>query len=255
MIDTCDIFIISCDRDAEWLAYCLRSIDKFARGFRHVIVALPDYHAAAIKVAVSAGVKIKTFVEHHQKFAQVQTLMHTCHKWGCDGDYVLQVDSDCHFRKPTYPEDFFMGGKPIVQIHSYDLLDPRDSGQWRPASEQTLGFSTPYETMGAPGRMFPVWLFKEVEDYIVERHGKPIDEYVCSRPWGLIGGRNDYAEFNVIGAYALKFYPELFHWHDSGQVGRRADWPITQKWSYAGVEASRAELERILGTENPNQTQ
>ena len=32
-----DVFIVSYAKDAPWLEYCLRSIDKYARGFRKTI--------------------------------------------------------------------------------------------------------------------------------------------------------------------------------------------------------------------------
>ena len=38
----CDLFIRSYWKDLEWLAFCLASIGKYCRGFRSVIVVLPQ---------------------------------------------------------------------------------------------------------------------------------------------------------------------------------------------------------------------
>lgn len=249
---SCDIFIVSCDRDAEWLRYCLRSIQKFGTGFRKINVAIPIGHNTAATVAAYNGGTLQRFVEHHQKFAQVQTLMHTCYKWGCDADHVLQIDSDCHLYKPTNPDSFFRDGKPIVKMQAYSELakhaEARGACQWQPSTEQTLKFSCPMETMRLPGRMFPRWIFRDVERYVEQAHGMPLDQYICSRPPNATGipNRNDYAEFNVIGSYARRFHREKFSWHDVQTLGWINDWPIRQKWSYGGVAKARAELEALL---------
>src|SRR4030067_1461818 len=47
------IFIVSCVKHFTWLQYCLKSIDKFARGFRRVIVIVPEDDFAGLQGMVN----------------------------------------------------------------------------------------------------------------------------------------------------------------------------------------------------------
>src|ERR1043166_937580 len=91
------LVIVTFLKDAEWLRFCLRSINKFASGFLETVVIIPERDAQAMSpMILGHGAKLKTFNEAP---APLGHLHHCAIKCSADlfteADHVLYIDADC----------------------------------------------------------------------------------------------------------------------------------------------------------------
>lgn len=246
----CEIFIVSYWKDFPWLEYCLRSIEKYCRGFAGVTVAIPERDVQLLPNSFP-WVKWKTYPEVEGKgMLQHMEVMARADEFVPAGtDYVLHHDSDGIFNVPTTPEDFFRNDKPVYLYRTWEsLTDPAskvvsDCAQWRAPTDKQLGFPSEVYTMCVNTQMMPIEFYRLYREWLFGQHGN-IHEYFLS-------GQNEFPQnrmdFTAMGAYAHKFMREYFTWFDvaSGEPHPRD--PKKCFWSHVGITTDiRAEIEGIL---------
>jgi len=209
------IFLISFGRDLPWAERCLRSIKKFASGFHAVSVLVPTRDEAAFfAVCEKNGATLFTFDEAKDKgFNHHQALICCGDLYAQGADFVLHVDSDCAFLEPVTPEDYFVDGKPVLVIASYERLRQLQSpsAQWQYHTERALGFHCPYETMCRHPAVHPVETYPALRECMEANHKIPFLTYVLNQKNSFPQG---FSDFNAVGAFAWEKKRDLYHWVD-----------------------------------------
>lgn len=204
------ILIVSCRRDIEMLEYCLKSIRKFCRGFAEVVVAVPANDAPFFHKVVRDGVKLTTFIEPGNK----GMLQHMIIKCRADdicpsAEFVLHVDSDLLFWKPTTPDDFVRDGRCLIVREDYDLIRPRNPNRliWADCVEKATGVRPEYDYMVRHPQVYPIGLYAQLRSTVEHHTETPFEDYVLSCENGWPQG---FAEFPALGTIGMKDMPELF---------------------------------------------
>lgn len=234
-----DILIASHAKDVWWLEQCLRSIDKFATGFREVHVAVPDIEKDAFKGLANAKVGKAKLVWHFLKDTKEGKGHLEQMIWKCsadlmsNADFITHIDSDCVFRQSVNPDDYFHKGKPVLLIESFDHLKSSHPGRfgWKQPVDEALGGDCKFETMCRHPAVHYRNLYPELRCLIAVRHNATFQDYVLSRrdtfPYG-------FAEFPTLGAMALSdAWKEKYHFIDVTK-NRKAYPPdkLIQFWSH-----------------------
>lgn len=230
---TTDIFIRSYSKDFQWLTYALKSIQKFATGFRDVVIVIPDTdsldHLTAEKVF-----KEKETMDGYmmQQSSKMSADTYT------DADFICFVDSDCVFTEPVTPETFMTDGKVNWLYTPWNLIADDTHRIWREVMKKCIGEDPPAEMMRRHPQIIPRWALQEFRGFIAEKHGMSLEHYISIQP-----GRA-YSEFNTAG-----FYLWLHHHEKINFINTEEYLPPTvllQKWSWGGLTPEiRAELEAI----------
>ena len=209
-----DIFIKTCQHDAEYHKYCLKSIDRFCTGFRNTVVVDSEHPKGYLQ-------------------QQVEKLHSDIH---CPGaDYILVTDSDTLFTEPVTPESFMRNGKPMWFMTPAHLVSP-DARTWFPAMKKFHGVEPTHEFMRRQPFMFPARILKDLRSYCVAKHGRTLEQYIME------SGR--FSEWNVLGMFAWIYHQEHFSWIDTSKELPPA--LVRQFWSHDPIEKNLEEINRIL---------
>lgn len=230
------ILIVSYLKDRLYLELNLRSIEKFAKDFKEVVVLVPQEEYKSF-----ADLPSKypiTLVYYFRNCPQAQWhLMHQLQKcradsWCPECDFVLHTDSDCMFTETVYPTDYFEHGKPVMLYESYSKLP--SGSPWRAVTSAVLKRPVDHEFMRRHPQVNPVGIYSALRDRIEELHGMGFDEFVMSRkpdfPWG-------FTEHNIIGAFAFNHteWQHRYHWHDVSVDGTPKE-KLIQFWSHSPID-------------------
>jgi Family of unknown function (DUF6492) len=215
MLGGCDIFYRSYAKDFDWLAYSLLSMKKYGGGFTKVHIAVPANDAGGVPVKGSEEVHLVTD-RTDGYMAQQITKLHADEF--CGAEYVLHVDSDCVFFKDFSPLDFFIDGKPI-------MLHEKCMTIWNRITERHLGWGDEYEYMRRLPIIYPRWMYKTFRDWFKKKHDMSVDDYIIRQ------NSRDFSEFNTMGQWAKRLYPDAFTWMDPKDVPKYCE----QFWSWGGI--------------------
>lgn len=227
---TYTIFIKSYRGDFRWLTYCLRSIQKFATGFKEIVIVIPDTdnldHLTAERV-----IKVKEsgtpymFQQAVKMYADTYT----------DADFISFVDSDCVFTEPVTPETFMTDGK-VNWLHTpWEHIADETSKVWREVMRRCVGKDAPAEFMRRHPQMIPRWALEEFRGFVAQKHGVSLEHYILSQP-----GRS-FSEFNCIGFYLWLHHYDKIHWIDTSEGIPPT--VLKQFWSWGGLTP---EIEREI---------
>lgn len=229
-----DIFIKTYPDDYPWLEYCLRSIRKFATGFRKVVIV----SSAPLK-ADATVFQVKEHIEDGYLSQQIFKLNADNFS---DADYILHIDSDTIFTRPVSPETYFTNGKIDWLMTPYVKTET----PWKAITEKFLKQPVEFEFMRRFPIMIPRWLYAAIRGFSERTHGVSADSYVVSQPY------REFSEFNALGAFAYQFHNERFNWLNT----ENGNWPeltVDQRWSRGGLtDEIKAEWDKILGDGHDN---
>lgn len=229
---TCDIFIKSYPKDYEWLSYCLRSIQRFANGFRNVIVVTSG------DPPPTGTAEIVHYIKESGDGYMTQQLVKLHADYFTDADFVVFMDSDTIFTRPVTPQDLIVDWKPITYFTPYASLEEKDR-VWHLATSLALLEVVENEFMRRHPFVIPRGLLSELRSCFWKTHGKSVEAYVRD-----LGNRN-FSEFNAIGAYCFKYHHDKFHWINTDE--RLDPAFVHQSWSWSELTPEiRADLERAL---------
>lgn len=246
-----EILIVTYAADAWWLRLCLQSVRKYARGFARVVVVYPIQDGAVLgDICRRHGVDASPVDESNEpgKGHLSQNLAKCMADVYCpEATHVAHVDSDCVFTEPVIPEDYFIGGRPILWRRSYASLYQQMTGvwlhafkRWQEGVERALEWSESWETMAR----LPILHCREVYSITRARveqvHGISFSTYVLGQPcdFGPNGVRRvqpGFCEFNTLGSVVLHEMPERYEImtipDDVHRRGLPAPWPGAEPWS------------------------
>lgn len=228
------IFIRSYDRDFEWLNYCLRSIQKYTRGFDEIVIAVPDKDVHRLSHLTAERV---VGVHDGQPGYLCQQRDKLNADIFCKGDYILHMDSDMVFTDRVTPEFFFRNGKPVWVITPFDEAAEDEKKAWLHVMVKCIREMPKYEFMRKCAILIPRWLYPKFRDFVKGVHKMDMTDYVMQQP------ALEFSEYNCLGFYAWLYQREHFHWFDTSIDGV-PKWPWAQRWSWGGLtQEIRNEIE------------
>jgi len=229
----CDIFIRTYPGDYGWLQYCLRSINKFCSGFRRIVIVSPQDMPLT-----GMGYEWKTMQDESEDgyLAQQITKMYADVITDYQPDFILHVDSDVVFARPTRPEHFFNEGKAVWYYTPYSEIET----PWKPIIEKFMQKPVEFEFMRRLPIMVPRWLYPRIREFCHKTHGMIVSDYIRTQPLRA------FSEFNVMGAYAWQYHREMFDFVNTMDVNMPV--PVAKQFhSWGGLtDEIRRELETIL---------
>lgn len=223
-----EILIVTYAKDIPYLVHNLRSILKFASGFSGTTLVVPnDEYKLFYGYTGTCKVKHYERTEDRSKWqihAQVQKCM--ADKYCPDADFILHTDSDCIFTEPVTPNDYFLNEKPVMLIEEYSRLkgDP-----WKATVDKALEIDAKYETMRRHPQVNPRSIYPLMRLRVQGKHKMSFEQYVLNQRGEFPFG---FSEHNTIGAYALEFFPYMYHWIDLAKEKAPKE-KLRQYWSHS----------------------
>lgn len=235
---TCSIFCRSYEKDFQWLAYMLRSIQKFATGFCEIIVAVPEGQERKL-----SHLTVETVITVHdgqpgylaQQESKLNADLHT------QADYIVTIDSDTIFTRPVTPQTFMRDGKPIWMMTPWDAMKGGDEKKaWMHTMVKAIQECPTHEFMRKCTPMLPRWAYGKFREFMQATHKVTLTEYIMSQP------KHEFSEWNSIGFFLYLHHRESFFWWDTTVLGLPEKWE-NQRWSWGGLTPEiRAEIEAAL---------
>lgn len=229
-----DLFVRSYDGDSGWLQYCLRSIHRFATGFRRVVVVVPHGHNPPVG---TAEVVFRVAEIGEQYVQQQSDKMHADHF--SDADFITFTDSDTIFTRPISPADLIVEDRVRWLYTPYSSIDSGDGQTWKPVTAKFMGHPVENEMMRRHPFTVPRWAFEALRAWVHRTHGVTLERYFMTQPL------RECSEFNFMAAYLWFHHHDKVEWQntddDLGTVY------VEQKHSWGGLsDRIRGELERAL---------
>jgi hypothetical protein len=236
------IFIKTYPKDHIWLQYLLPSIEKYAEGFKDVIIVsdegprIPDEYLSCIKKMpvktyyIPVPVQTKEYPQINDDITGIGYLWQQYIKlsWHniCDADSVLLLDSDEMLCKPTTPDAFKHNGK---WVWTYRLWkDAENAICWKQSTEKIIGQVTEYESMCWVGFVFTRTATINLLNHIYQTHA-------ISNFWDLVVKKkmNSFSEYNIYGSYIHSVnHPDYY-------CNTQRDIPLQDciivNWSWGGI--------------------
>lgn len=233
---TTDLYIRSYDGDAEWLKYCLRSIQRFATGFRRTVVVVPHGH----NPPTGTNETVFYVAEIGEQYIQQQSdKMHADHF--TDAEFITYTDSDTIFTRPVCPDDLIINNrKPIWLYTPYASINSGDGQTWKKVTEKFIGHSVEHEMMRRHPFTTPAWALRELRSWCHKTHGVTLERYMMSQPY------RECSEFNFLGAYLWFYHRDKIHWQDTDRdlgvpfVFQHYSWGLLNDDIRANMEAALA---------------
>ncbi len=244
------VFIASHVADFQFLGPCLKSLEKFSEGFLPTVVAMPSEDLEQFREICRADggpsvpgkehaqIKRRSTRAGQDKMA-AQIAMLRADEFCPEADYIWILGSDSFCTGPLRPGPFFKDGKPAMLYGRYDDLARchSDSFCWKPGTEFLLGCSSEFETMRRLPLVYPRALFGMLRTHVRAVHGS-FDEALYARD----ASHHDVSESNLLGTYAHRYVPEMFHWENIGcktlYGAPLPEWPnpVCTFWSHGGLD-------------------
>lgn len=221
-----DILIRTYSKDSEWLFYCLKSLRKYASGFRRIMVLCRSDSGEVIKpIAVQFGCDFMECepINKNDYVGQMATKMF--YDVFTDADVIFHVDSDMIFSSgynPLMMQD--NQGKIIIGKQEYRQLNI----PWKPIVEKLVGFTVEWEYNRIFPSAYPRWLYAATRDHLKQSLGVDLRKYLQDLEVP------EFSEINVMGAVAEKFFQDKFAFRDITRDVLPAR-PCTCYWSWAGL--------------------
>lgn len=238
----CDIFIKSYAADVPWLQYCLRSIQKFATGFRIIHLVVPDTRKWWDGSYTINNLHVTEAEEYGNDGYLSQQVFKLYADTISDAEFILHIDSDTVFTRPVTPETYFTNGKIDWLFTPYSMIDT----PWKPITEKFLRQLVEFEFMRRAPQMIPHWLYDALRMFCIHKHGCTLPMYILKQPYRA------FSEYNALGAFAYYFRHDTrdrFNWINTAEVPE-SEWPpltVLQKYSHGGLTPEIvAEFEQIL---------
>lgn len=220
---TCDIFIRTYPKDYPWLKYCLRSINKFASGFRKVWIVSPEPSPMDV---TTLGYEWKTINDESPDgyLAQQITKLYADVITDYQADYILHLDSDVILTREVTPQDFFRGDKLAWLYTPYSAIET----PWQAITEKFMDAQIENEFMRRLPMMIPRWLYPRLREFCHSKHGMVVTNYIRVQP------ERAFSEFNAIGAYAFRYHHDKFQWVNT--LEEATETPFARQFhSYTGI--------------------
>jgi hypothetical protein len=244
-----DIFIKTYHKDFIWLKYCLGSIQKFAQGFRKVVIVSDD-DGHIIPPEFLKGLTVDV---HYTKVPTVYP-ENPCHGIGylwqqivklnwytyTDADTVLILDSDWMLTVPTTPENFMVDGKFTWGYRDWDKVG--DAICWKAPTELLFKNPAKYEAM-------PIAGFMLVRNTSMKFMKHMCHLYNVKTIWDIFVQNNigSLSEFNLFGTFIEQHDTEEYTKLYNYEFHKLHNITILTSWSWGGLkDEDKARRDAVL---------
>jgi FkbM family methyltransferase len=222
---TVDVFYVTYRHDLEWFQWSLHTVKQNLSGFRKIVAVAPEQDRDVF--GCIEGVEWHFIPDwtgrgyFWQQWVKIQAWKYT------GAEFICHIDSDVMVRESVSIDELFRADKPCWMWQFYTELTA--DVPWQPITQNLLGGGVAKEYM----RAFPFILNRQThqatEKFLVEKFKMSL-EFILRTSSG-------FSEFNIMGAVAEKYHPELYTWFNTGKGGH---WPqefrrVRQYWSHDGV--------------------
>lgn len=234
------IFIKTYPNDHVWLQYLLPSIEKYARGFKDVIIVsdagtiIPPEYLNSIKkfpvhthyIPVPAPTpEYPANIENGIGYLWQQYIKLSWFKL-CDSDTALLLDSDEMLCKPMTPNDFKHNGK---WVWTYRLWKEAGDAQcWKQPTDYILGKNTPYEAMMGSGFVMTRTATTNLLNHVFRTHA-------ISNLWELVAKKQmrKFSEYNMYGSFINGVNDPDYYYNIKKDIPLHNC--IIKNWSWSGI--------------------
>lgn len=232
------IFIKTYPNDHAWLQYLLPSIEKYAQGFKDVIIVSdagtvipPEYLNTIKKIPVHTHyIPIPTHTPEYPSNIDVgigylwqQNIKLSWFEL-CNSDSALLLDSDEMLCKPMTPNDFKHNGK---WVWTYRLWKEAEEAQcWKQSTDYILGQDTPYEAMYCVGFVMTRTATINLLNYIFQKHS-------ISNFWDLVIKKQmgKFSEYNIYGSFINSVHDSDYYYNIQNDIPLHNCIIIHNSWS------------------------
>ncbi|UOM34915.1 DUF6492 family protein [Acuticoccus sp. I52.16.1] len=209
------LFIKTFPGDAEQLAYLLRSIDKYCRGFSQlVIVSDEGFEPGPLPTSLPVSVAYERVPQlewckprRRSGYWFQQGVKLTWPRY-CNCDAVITLDSDVVVTGEMTPRSFLRDGAPMVPHRPWGALKtPHPGPVWKLSADYLLGAPTTRQHMVWPGAILTRKATTALDDYIRAHLGTDAMDVFLRDPEGL-----RLSEFEFFGTFVT-------HVESHGYVG------------------------------------
>lgn len=242
------LLTITYDKDLEWLKYCLKSIDKFAKKYSGHTIVIDDNHDCQNTLLFLRENNIRFFVNKEAKTIKHGYIRQQYMKMICDQyvpedtDWIIHIDSDSVFFEEHDPSIYFSkNNKPIMLMTPYNIFKDGEV-PWQKPTEEFIKDAVKYEFMRRMPLIYPKWIFPEIREWIYKNHHKTLFQYLENKlPL-------EFSEYNALGAYLYKHYRDLYEWIDT-ITQPYEQLPLLQMRSWDGISSKIDIIKNLI--ENP----
>jgi len=244
-----DIFICTYHADFMWLEYALKSVRKFAYGFRNVVIVtdndgnnIPD---ELLNIVPGTLIYIDVPTEWPQKCKHrpgyfFQQYIKLNWREYTDADAVFVLDSDEMLSIPTKPTDFMEDGKFRWYLRKWENAGP--ASVWKEPTEFILKRPTKYEAMCIPGFVLERGATSVLCAYLMK-------EYKQSSLWNAFmkSGVEIFSMYNVFGNFIVLIGHDAYKKIIDADAYASANLTMIKSWSYGGLtEEDKARRDKVL---------
>jgi hypothetical protein len=235
MIDAA-LFIRTFRGDRDWIRYSLRSLRKFATGFREIVLVMPREDLIHFSSHDVEGARVE-FCENDQcrgYIAQQITKIYADEY--TKAEHIVFTDSDTIATGLVTPQMFFHEGRPIQLYREWENV-----GQavcWKEPTKAALGIYPEYEHMACLPLVYHRSTLRICRDMIEAAHGGVARSYIM--------GCEVFSEFNALGTTALAEQRHMYDWRVADPAIDGYPRIMKQHFSHDGVPRHAEAMEEIL---------
>ncbi len=230
---TVDLFYKSYAADFDWLKYSLRSVQRFATGFRKVIVVVPEGEKPPTGVSEQVF-----FVREHGNPYLFQQVIKLHADAFTDAEFIVPFDSDTIWTQPVTPQKLIADNRrPVWLYNSYEDLVGGDGQTWKEPTAKVLREPVQNEFMRRHPFVIPRRALISFREWVWQQHGMSLETFIMGQPDGT------FSEFNALGAWLWIHHRDKIEWK------KPEDFPtyVHQSYSYGGINPDlRNHLEAAL---------
>lgn len=240
---TTDILIVSCAKHFPWLRYCMRSVVRFAKGFRKVKILVPNEDLSAMATLLSelsndfnVAIRVAAYEDWPGKgfLRHEDVIMHSDEF--TDADFIFHLDSDVLFVEPTSPEDYFENDKPVLLHGSYHWLvtsQQANLGMWQDGVQKAIGGTSTQEFMRRPQAIHYRKTYAKARECIESHTGQSASDYIrsCENTFP-----QTFCEFNTLGEVAWRHFRDEYAWKNQELGEFPKPHKVVQFWSHGSPD-------------------
>ncbi len=221
-VNSIDIFYSTNKNDREFLMLSLKAVDRFAKGFRKVVIVTDSDDDLQLSDLNIHNIKVELFKEQvpehwgwNERYNHKQYIKADFARW-TDAGAVLSLDSDSIIYDLLTPDMYFSKQhKPVWLYDTYENILHTHVGniqaklnQWRIATAHFLKRNlddVEYEFMRFPGFLITRKLADKFKQYVNNEFHQSLFEFMTSPS---ISAHGLHSEFNYLGAFGYYLDPE-----------------------------------------------
>ena len=229
------VFIKTWLNDLPWLRYCLESINKFYNPAPVILIADQNCKETLDSWNLPESITTHYIPNPINGYIAQQRYKLQAHHY-TEADYILYIDSDTVFTRPTTINDFVVNGRIQLIIESYERLGT--TVPWKAITEKYMGVPVAFEFM----RRFPIVHHRQTL-LDIETAFPDLQEQLKQLK------NRAFSEFNLMGALAYEIVSPHYNFNIYPHT------PLPEKcaeqfWSWGGLKPSiEKEIQCILGKE------